>query len=168
MTPNVVQSGLVQISDLAKLISRAIARQEGWLKPSSTQFANRNPGNIYDPKRTRDSGKFTFRTYPTFEAGWLDLGSLVQRQLLNRKLSLFEFFAGQRDSIGAVVPNGYPGFAPAAHGNNRPKQYAENVSAFINIPATTPASLDWLVRAKPMVKLPVWLGTTSQDVSLEL
>jgi hypothetical protein len=58
---------------------------------------------------------------PDLEAGWRAAKFQVRKNIVERRLSFFTFFAGERNSAGAVV--GYPGFAPESDGNN-PTEYA--------------------------------------------
>lgn len=159
--------GLV-VTPLAKLIARAQARQEGWLVPTSRQFANRNPGNIMDLAHFNKTGKFRLNEFSSFAAGWDALAALIQRRLLNPKLTIYQFIAGQRDSNGKVIAGGYSGFAPLGHGDNDPRVYANNVAGFIKLTADQPASVDWLLVAKPTVVLPWYGATKSTDLTIDL
>jgi hypothetical protein len=156
------------VTPLAKLVARAQARQEGWLLPTSLQFPNRNPGNLMDLQYFKETKKFRLNQFVSWEAGWGALATLIQKQLINRKLTLLQFIGGQRDSQGNVVPGGYSGFAPQGHGGNDPKIYAGNVASFIGVSPTLPASLDWLVVAKPQVKLPLFGATQFTEISMDL
>jgi len=60
------------------------------------------------------------------EEGFRALRKQVTRNVFDRRLSFREFFAGQRDADGVVLPNGYPGYAPSAD-SNYPVKYAEYV-----------------------------------------
>ena len=81
-------------SPLAKLIARAMARQEGWLIPTSVQFRHRNPGNMMDIDFFKKTGQFRLNTFVSWEAGWEALATLIQRRLLDKKLTLLEFIGG--------------------------------------------------------------------------
>lgn len=60
------------------------------------------------------------------EEGFRALRKQVTRNVFDRKLSFRQFFAGQRDTQGELVQNGYPGYAPAAD-SNYPVVYAGHV-----------------------------------------
>jgi hypothetical protein len=121
--------GLVQ--DLAG----AIARQEG------ANPAYNNPGALRTPSSgpwpgqidTSPSGFAIFSNYASGEAA---LESQVQTNI-NRGLTLNQFFAGQRDASGNVIPGGYPGYAPAAD-SNQPNVYTAHVSQWAGVPSDVP------------------------------
>lgn len=153
---------------LARVIARAIARQEGWLVPTSVQYKNRNPGNMMDIDHFKKTGQFRLNTFVSWEAGWEALATLIQRRLLDKKLTLLEFIGGQRDAKGNVIPGGYSGFAPAGHGANNPAAYAGNLSKWLGLPVNVPANIGWLNEAKPLDLLPRYGAQTPTDVSKDL
>ncbi len=153
-------------TELAKLISTAMARQEGWYKPTSEQHKRNNPGNMMDlayyieTKKQTGTGLFRLRVYPSMDDGWNDLAKLVQSKLLGLKLSLLEFVGGK--------PNVYAGFAPLGHGANDPKVYSANVAGWLSLTPTEPASVDWLMKVRVSAELPVFgsrLGPAKPKVS---
>jgi len=152
---------------LARVIARAIARQEGWLVPTSVQYKNRNPGNLMDLDHFKKTGQFRLNQFSTWTSGWDALASLIQRQLLNKKLTLLEFIGGQRDAAGALKPGGYAGFAPQGHGANNPAAYAANLRAWLSAPEGA-AGLDWLVTIRLTAPLPRYGAETPTDVSQEI
>lgn len=115
----------MKLNDLITTIALAIARQEGFYTRGTPAFRNNNPGNIRELK-----APYNFRVYKAASDGFLDLEKLIGR-ILNYKVTMFEFFAGQRDENNVIRPRGYPGFAPQQdkHGINNPLIYAVNVAA---------------------------------------
>jgi hypothetical protein len=125
------------IDDLAT----AIQRMEGWA-PGSVSFRNNNPGNLRPLGAGRtwagqigvDSGG-----YVVFDGYASGLAALKKQIgiLISRGLTLTQFFAGQRDASGKVVPGGYSGYAPAAD-HNQPNVYAGHVGSMLNLPSDVP------------------------------
>lgn len=111
--------------------------------------AYNNPGNIMGKWGNNQVSKSGFVIFPTLEAGWRALKHQISLNLA-RKLSFYEFFAGERDEKGNVKPGGYYGYAPAKHGNNNPQIYAQNVVNAIN----NELGLDWTIdtRAEELLK----------------
>lgn len=111
-----------------------MARQEGFYVPGSPAQRNRNPGNIRPWPKCKLPTANGFIVFPSVEAGWEQLRRQI-RLNIRRGLTCREFFAGQRDADGKVVPGGYAGYAPAAD-HNRPNEYAAFVAASVGIQPT--------------------------------
>jgi len=112
-----------------------------WKKPGDhitpAQRCN-NPGNL------RSWGNlpfaYGFAVFPKAEDGWIALRRQCEINIFGdsstyplrktRPMSFFEFFAGQRDTAGNVLKNGYPGYAPAAD-KNAPATYAGYVLDYL-------------------------------------
>jgi len=109
------------MADLTTSIATAIQTQEGWY-PGSATYNNNNPGALMNPATG------TLQSYPDYQTGWNALLNQVNLNI-SRGLNLNEFFGG--------VAGGYPGYAPAAAGND-PMTYANNVAAAVGIDTTTP------------------------------
>ena len=117
-------SGIVQ--DLAS----AIARQE------NANPAYNNPGALRAGPGQIGTSASGFAIFPDYATGEAALENQIQLNI-GRGLTLQQFFAGQRDASGNVIPGGYPGYAPAADAN-QPNVYAQNVAAWAGIPANVP------------------------------
>jgi hypothetical protein len=109
-------------------LAEAIAHFEGFFRRKSRAQRNNNPGNL------RKWGTFPLEAgYVKFPAGsdlgWKALDAQIARNM-ERGVTLYEFFAGQRDASGAVLPDGYAGYAPAED-RNRPSEYAAYVASFV-------------------------------------
>lgn len=140
--------------NLVEALATAIARQEGYLvedrrtgklipnpKKVSPVLAN-NPGALIVPGLPQEKG---ITKFPTITSGWVALQNQIKTNIYGRNsndpyyrrrshpMNLYEFFAGQRDAKGTVLPGGYPGYAPKGHGKNDPKAYAENVAAWTGL-----------------------------------
>ena len=115
-------------------LAQAIATMEGYYKPDTIAQRNNNPGNL----RTWGSRPIVngYAYFDTPEQGWEALKRQVERNI-RRGLNLQEFFAGQRDAQGNVIPGGYSGYAPAADKNN-PTGYAAFVAKRIGVPLDQP------------------------------
>ncbi len=92
--------------------------------PITPAQKNNNPGNLRTWGTLPVVAGFAF--FPSVEAGFTALESQVTRNVFLRGLTFLEFFAGQRDSTGKVLPGKYPGYAPAADKND-PVGYAQFV-----------------------------------------
>lgn len=141
-------------------VSEHGARQRGIRWPTLPQ-RNCNPVNI---RHWRDKRN---KPYPQ-TAGYLDLLAwarekdplapedvlreralaegwrIARRQIrlnIDRGLTLFEFFAGQRNKDGSVRIGGYAGFAPAKDGND-PLGYASFVAEAIAAELGEPVDID--------------------------
>lgn len=129
--------------DLTGLIARiavAISEMEGYTLEGSRPERNHNPGNLAiwgdTPRDKNPDGSPGLCIFPTPADGW----NALRRQVLKniqRNLTLFQFFAGQRDAKGKVIKGGYPGFASAQAGN-KPKEYADYVGKRVGIPVNVP------------------------------
>lgn len=93
--------------------------------------AYNNPGNIMGKWGTNRTSKDGYVIFPTLAAGRTALKRQVSLNF-SRKLSFYEFFAGQRHPDGTMKPGGYYGYAPAQHGGNNPRRYAEFVVEKLN------------------------------------
>lgn len=120
--------------DFVEQLARAIANMEGYFKPGTLAQRNNNPGNL----RTWGARPVVngYAYFDTPEQGWDALRRQVERNI-GRGLTLEQFFAGQRDAQGNVIPGGYPGYAPAAD-NNDPANYARFVARRIGVPVNQP------------------------------
>ena len=130
-------------TQLIKEFADAIAHEEGFYLtevqarqrkipfPSLCQ-RNCNPGNL------RAWGSFEkvdgYVNFGKPELGWQALQKQCDRNIFDRELTFFEFFAGQRNDKGELIhpTKSYGGFAPAndndiKHGINRPGNYAQHV-----------------------------------------
>ncbi len=107
-------------------LAAAIARYEGFYKPGSLAQRNNNPGNL------RSWGDYPvvdgYVRFPDAETGWRALRRQVELNIA-RGLNLYEFFGGK--------PGVYPGYAPAADGN-QPRTYAATVAGWLGISADQP------------------------------
>ena len=126
-------------SDLVSQIAAAIQRQEGFA-PGTVAYRNNNPGNLKPipggwPGQTGvDSGGYA--VFDSLASGTAALDTQIQTNI-NRGLTLQQFFAGQRDANGNVIPGGYPGYAPAAD-SNQPNVYTANVASWTGIDPNVP------------------------------
>lgn len=124
-------------SQLISKIAAAISRMEGYTILSSLARKNNNPGNLRQwPSVQSVNG---FAKFNKAEDGWKALYQQIENNIFGRGrndsfplrskegLTLREFFAGQRDQHGAVLPGGYPGYAPGAD-HNQPEHYAKFVA----------------------------------------
>lgn len=145
---------MVKRDEIIEEMSKAMAEMEGFLldlnklgeeevkkrrihyvknasgKLFTVNQAYNNPGNIMGKWGNNQVSKSGFVIFPTLEAGWRALKHQISLNL-SRKLSFYEFFAGERDEKGNVKPGGYYGYAPAAH-NNNPTKYAQFVVDALN------------------------------------
>jgi hypothetical protein len=62
--------------------------------------------------------------------GWRAAIRQCDRNIFDRHLTYFTFFAGERNHDGSVIKNGYPGFAPKQDGND-PLGYANFVIDYL-------------------------------------
>jgi hypothetical protein len=118
--------------DIVDLMASAIQRMEGG-RPGDINMRNNNPGNL------RSWGNYPtengYAKFPDYQTGLDALKAQIRRNI-EKGLTLNEFFAGQRDSSGKVIPGGYPGYAPAAD-HNQPNGYAKFVAGVVGISADT-------------------------------
>jgi hypothetical protein len=121
---------------LTDSLVQAIARFEGFYTAGSVAARNNNPGNLRSgPGQTgTDSGGYAI--FPDSATGFAALANQVNLNI-GRGLNLNQFFAGQRDAEGNVLPGGYPGYAPSSDANN-PAQYAATVASWIGLDPTVP------------------------------
>lgn len=134
----------------------AIATMEGWyitqqqasarrLQWPTRAQVNNNPGNLRSwGSRDIVAG---YASFPSPQDGWAALRAQIRNNIYGlgtnfprRKthpMTCAEFFAGQRDASGEVLPGGYPGFAPHRDKNN-PVGYAQFVANRLGIPADVP------------------------------
>ncbi len=131
-------------------VSRAIARMEGWYRPTSVQHVNNNPGNIMDVDFYKATGQFKLRKYPAMVDGWNALRSLVEKSLFGKRLTLLEFIGGKKSV--------YNGYAPQGHGNNDPANYARLIGQWLSLPVNEPAQPEWADRIVQTDKLPEYGG----------
>lgn len=116
--------------------AEAMAVQEGFYVVGSKARRNKNPGNIRPWKGCTLPVSGGMIRFPSTAAGWEQLHKQI-RLNIKRGLTCLEFFAGQRDEEGKVIPGGYWGYAPASDGND-PLGYANFVAARIGIPIDVP------------------------------
>ena len=103
-------------------IAEAIAHHEGFYKPGSRAYRNNNPGNLrgWSASNPKDSGGFD--EFETRRAGFQALYRQIEINIVNRELTVHEFFAGK--------PGVYAGYAPESD-NNDTNRYAEVVIRFL-------------------------------------
>jgi hypothetical protein len=162
--------------DLVERLATAITRFEG-NKPNSVSRRHNNPGNL------RSWGNYPvvggYAQFPDWETGMNALRKQI-RLLIDRNLSLYEFFGGQRDSSGNVIRGGYPGYAPAKD-KNHPDVYASTVGKWLDIDPskplrdigqgegarqqskTPPAAIDKSADAPWYKQFPAWLTSMFDD-----
>jgi hypothetical protein len=118
-------------------LAQAITRMEG---TNPAYAANNNPGNlIYVGQAGATPGAGGFAKFQTYQDGMNALQNQVTLNISNYPgLTLDTFFAGQRDASGNVIPGGYPGYAPAAAGNQPLTTYSVNVASWTGIPTDVP------------------------------
>jgi hypothetical protein len=124
-------------SQLISKIASAISKMEGYTLLTSLARKNNNPGNLRSWPSTPPVGGFA--KFAKAEDGWKALYQQIEANIFGRGsrdsyrlrakdgLTLREFFGGQRDEHGEVLPGGYPGYAPAAD-KNQPDHYAKYVA----------------------------------------
>jgi hypothetical protein len=109
-------------------MAEAMARFEGFYNPKpSLAKKNNNPGNLRSWGSVPVEGGYA--KFANVNAGWAALDAQIARNV-ERGLTLYEFYAGQRDAAGEVVVGGYPGYAPAKD-KNKPSEYAAFVASFV-------------------------------------
>ena len=149
---------MIKKTELIKAMSVAIGMKEGFFvtpeqylrqgkklpknyvpgQPMTLAQKNNNPGNLRMWKGVPQIGGFAF--FGTLENGWEALRQQIETNIYGKgsifplrrtkPMSFLEFFAGQRDAAGNVLPGGYPGYAPALDGN-APTVYARFVVSHI-------------------------------------
>lgn len=131
-------------------------RKEG--DPITVAQINRNPGNLrYWPKTPVLYG---YAAFPTVEAGWAALHAQIETNIFGlgsnwprrrtHPMNFLEFFAGQRDDKGDLLPLGYPGFAPAAD-SNHPTTYATFVLGKLKETFPLTPAVTILTPIKPLI-----------------
>lgn len=125
-------------------MAEAMGRFEGLYKKGSRAQRNHNPVNIRKwGNLPQDKDGYTI--FPDVVAGWAAADAQIARNI-ERNLTLYTFFAGERDERGEIIDGGYPGFAPAAD-KNKPSEYAAFVASFVK------KAFGWtLERDKPLSK----------------
>ena len=121
---------------LTDSLAQAIARFEGFFTAGSVAARNNNPGNLRSGVGQIGTDPNGYAIFPDQTTGFQALSNQIQLNI-SRGLNLNEFFAGQRDAEGNVIPGGYPGYAPAAD-RNQPAQYASTVAGWLGIDPTAP------------------------------
>ena len=139
-------------------LSNVIALEEGYYVRSDDKLrinpeapdvvrAN-NPGALIWPGLPIIGGrKHRISVFPSITEGWVALGSQIRVNVLGREkddpyplrgtrpMSLYQFFGGQRDKKGDVLPGGYPGFTK---NGKDPRAYAETAGAALGINPNVP------------------------------
>jgi len=116
--------------------AQAIGQMEGFNSPGTIARANNNPGNLRSWGNLPTANGYA--VFPTEQAGWDALKLQIQKNI-DRGLTLQEFFAGQRDENGNVIPGGYSGYSSSADRND-PYRYADFVAGRLGIDPTAPIS----------------------------
>jgi len=118
---------------LVDALSNAIATFEGYYNSTANPSqANNNPGNLTAGSgQVGSSGGFAVFSDP--DAGFAALNNQVELNI-NRGLSLQTFIGGNLDQGGS-----YPGYAPAAGGNNV-SNYVNYLAQQLGIDPDTPLS----------------------------
>lgn len=75
--------------------------------------------------------KLGYVQFPTIALGWKAAKRQCERNIFERKLSFFKFFAGERDKNQDVILGGYAGFRPRNKGND-PEAYATFVLQYLH------------------------------------
>lgn len=119
-------------------LATLIAKMEGYGKPGAVPTTHNNPGDLRHSPHSQHLGgpahKDDIGQIDTIEDGWQDLD--FELQLISGQyphLSLLDFVQGQRTQSGIVVQGGYPGWAPAGDGANRPVVYAQFLASELGI-----------------------------------
>jgi len=125
-----------------------IATEEGFFDPGSIPATHHNPGDL-----------LTWGDWPVVNGyvafdndanGWAALTHQIEKNI-SRGLTFRTFFAGQRDSKGKLLPQGYPGFCPAPVAGDRltkgndPATYASKAVAWINHKLGAAATVDTVI-----------------------
>lgn len=124
------------MEDLVDALAGAIARQEGFYVAGSKAQRNHNPGNLRPWPGCRLAVADGMIRFASDADGWRQLRAQVRKNI-GRDLTLAEFFGGQRDESGAVIPGGYYGYAPAADKND-PSGYARTVGRAVGLATDVP------------------------------
>lgn len=115
-------------------IAEAIAHKEGfYAQGTNPAKRNNNPGNLrnWDADLPKDKSGFT--EFPSRKEGFLALYRQIEKNVVERELTLHEFFAGK--------PGVYGGYAPSTD-NNDPFNYAKFVEGFLEDRGFYPISID--------------------------
>ena len=110
-------------------LAAAIQRFEGTC-PSPTNCQNNNPGNLTAGPGSIGTSASGFAIFPDYQTGLDALDNQINLNI-GRGLNLDQFFGGQTGV--------YPGYAPAAAGND-PTNYANTVASWLGIDPSTPLS----------------------------
>jgi hypothetical protein len=125
----------------------AIAHHEGFYLTSAECKARKIPFPTVAQRHNNPGNMRAWGSYPIVDKyaqfdnvanGWRAVRRQCERNIFERELTFYEFFAGQRQPDGTLVhpTRSYSGFAPASdddrkHGVNNPRVYAETVFARI-------------------------------------
>ncbi len=147
--------------DLLREFKLFIATEEGYYKPGSVAQRQQNPGNltVWGNWPTR-AGYVDFTKLPNGNPnptpdvdGWAALEHQISVNIFTHQCTFRSFFAGQRDSYGRVLKNGYYGYCPApivgdrlTKGND-PETYAQKAVEWINHKLGVSASPDTLIES---------------------
>lgn len=140
-------------------LADAIALQEGYLVERGDKLVTnpttppcvtaKNPGALRWPGLPTLNGLAVF---PSVTSGWVALGQQIRTNIWGRDekdpyplrrehpMNLWEFFGGQRDKKGKLLPGGYPGFLakPRISSKEAVAAYVESVAKRLNINPKTP------------------------------
>lgn len=115
-------------------IAEAIAHKEGfYAQGSNPAKRNNNPGNLRKWDSNLPEDKQGFTEFPDRKAGFRALYMQIEKNIVERELTLYEFFAG-KDGV-------YHGYAPEKDGND-PFQYSKFVEGFLEDRGFYPLSLE--------------------------
>jgi hypothetical protein len=121
-------------------LAQLMAKEEGYGAAGAIPTVRNNPLDLrHSPHSSHDGiGKDAIGIIDCVEHGWED----AERQLRivaerYPGITIAELIAGQRDSAGAVLPGGYPGWAPRDDGND-PARYAAHLCSGLSVDPDTP------------------------------
>lgn len=116
-------------------LATLIAKMEGFGRPGAIPTTHNNPGDLrHSPHSSHPGDPNAIGVIDTPEHGWEDLDFEIRLILKSHpRLTLVDFVQGQRTTQGAVVPGGYPGWAPAGDGGNQPQAYAEYLATGLGL-----------------------------------
>jgi len=103
--------------------AEAIRTQEGWY-PGSRSQRNNNPGNMRKWDSSLPLDDAGYQIFPSYAAGWNALIKQIKKNVLERNLTMYEFFNGKAGVYG--------GYSPASDGN-KPVIYAERVAQAVGV-----------------------------------
>lgn len=140
-----------RLSDVIALEEGYYIRSEGKLvlNPEAPDVVRaNNPGALIWPNLPIiGDRKHRISVFSTITAGWVALSLQIRVNVQGREkddpyplrgerpMSLYQFFGGQRDKSGKVLPGGYPGFAK---NGKDPRAYAETAAAALGISPNAP------------------------------